>query len=872
MTGENTTSRSIRQQIEDNARSAGLANAQIYVAEDGFGSYLVRVVHEGLKDLSESKRRKLLLKEVRDFVSTSELITPSEEEWYGPPFSEATGQIPLWHDVLSRPASNDRLTFATDLDQDIELPAIVTFYSLRGGVGRTTALAAAARILSERGRRLLCVDMDLEAPGLATVLGCSEPSEDQGVLPLLLALERGDDVDIRDHVLRVNEGEELYCLPAGQLSSDYADRLRLLDPEIWYREADNPLHKLLQLAKESALEPDLILLDSRTGISPVAAPLLFDVSDLAVICFYPHPQAERGTELLVKALISAKSRRATHDTPLTPEPRFIVSPLPPGPSAESIFIRAVTWIDQWIVDAQGRRPDEYDPLRADEITHAVSYSPDTAFRDKVSNGVATHEAYGAVADWLEQLLPQTSALSNSGTNRKLEVLEQLDFSTGTAEQQASLIDDFVHTRVAQQALSARSPLVIGRKGTGKTAVFRWLMERHREDEVPVVVFSPHALRHSYKWSLGSEALKVVESESSWESAWTTFWPCFTALASYYALPPEERVDPPAQFELSAEALTAVYDELSTLEVIKHMTSRPMAGLLGSRWLRDINGNVKNRHVLLFDGLDTGFGSNAESRKRRTRAVTGLMTFLTESEAHLTSLSFKVMLRADIWQQLRFENKSHLYGRSVQLMWRDQNDYFKTVLKQAVRSEIFREMLAENRIASSVDDWRDDEVRRAWNVLVGERMKGGKTTFTRNWVWNRLADGQGDHGPRSLSQLFHEAVQWEKREEARSSYDRSIMRPRALVPSLDKVSDEALSALQEEFPELDGVVEALRSLRRTPIEPGEIEDVDATAAERVDLALEVGLLEIYEGTQDDVRRYRVPDLYRLALGLTRRGQA
>ncbi|MFI2226256.1 KGGVGR-motif variant AAA ATPase [Streptomyces fradiae] len=872
MTGETTTSRSVRQQIEENARSAGFTDPQIYVAEDGFGSYLVRVVHESLNSLNDSERRKLLLKGVAKIVSTAELITPSEEEWYGPPFSEATGQMPLWHEVLSRPLSVDKLTFATDLDQDIELPAIVTFYSLRGGVGRTTALAAAARILSERGRRLLCVDMDLEAPGLATVLGCPEPREDQGVLPLLLALERGDQVDIRDHVLRVNEGEELYCLPAGQLSSDYADRLRLLDPEIWYREAGNPLHQLLQLAKESALEPDLILLDSRTGISPVAAPLLFDISDLAVICFYPHPQAERGTELLVKALMSAKSRRTTSDTPLTPEPRFIVSPVPPGPSADTVLTRAVTWIDRWIGDAQSRRPEEYDPLRADEITHAVSYSPDTAFRDKVSNGVATREAYGAVADWLEQLLPQTYALSASSRNRKHDVLEQLDFSTGTAEQQASLLDDFVHTRVAQQALDARFPLVIGRKGTGKTAVFRWLMERYHENENPVIVFSPHAFRNSYKWTLGSEALAIIERGFPGESAWSTFWPCYTALAAYFALPPEERADPPARFEITKEFLDAVYDELSTLDVVKHMMSRPMAGLLGSRWLRDINSSAKNRHMLLFDGLDTGFGNTAESRKRRTRAVTGLMTFLTESEAHLSSLSFKVMLRVDIWQQLRFENKSHLYGRSVQLMWRDQNDYFKTVLKQAVRSEIYREMLADARVGPSVDDWRDDEVRRAWNVLVGERMKGGKTTFTRNWVWNRLADGQGDHGPRSLSQLFHAAVQWERREEARSSYDRSIMRPRALVPSLDKVSVEALSALQEEFPELDGVVEALRNLRRTPIEPGEIEAVDPTAAERVDLALEVGLLEIYEGTQDDVRRYRVPDLYRLALGLTRRGQA
>ncbi|MEV7275398.1 ParA family protein [Streptomyces sp. NPDC093111] len=873
MTGEAPTSQTIRMQLEENVRSAGLDGARIHVAEDGFGSYLVRIVHESLEELSESERRSLLLTGTADAISTAELITPSEEAWYGAPFTDSAGQMPLWHEVLARPNAIDELTFATDLDQDIELPAVITFYSLRGGVGRTTALAAAARILSERGRRILCIDMDLEAPGLATVLGCPEPQDDQGVLPLLLALERGnEEVDIRDHVLRVSEGEELYCLPAGRLSSDYADRLRLLDPEIWYREADNPLHKLLKLAKDSPLNPDLILLDSRTGISPVAAPLLFDVSDLAVICFYPHPQAERGTELLVKALMSAKSRRATPDAVLTPEPRFVISPVPPGPSADAVRERAIGWVDGWISEAQRRRPAGFDALRAEEITHTIHYSPETAFRDKVATGAAAREAYGAVADWLEHLLPQPESLTEFSRSRKGDVLDQLDFSTGTAESQASLLDDFVHTRVAQQALGTRAPLVIGRKGTGKTAVFRWLLESHPENQTPVTVFSPHAFRHKFKWSLGSEAMEQIESDAPGDTAWSSFWPCYTALAAYFTLSPSERVEPPERFELDLGALDEVYDELSTLDVVKQMVSRPMAGLLGARWLRDINASVKNPHILLFDGLDTGFGNDAESRKRRIRAVTGLMTFLTESEAQLPSLPFKVMLRVDIWQQLRFENKSHLYGRSVQLMWRDQNDYFKTVLKQAIRSEAYREMLTDIRVGHSVDDWRDDEVRRAWNLLVGERMKGGKTTFTRNWVWNRLADGQGDHGPRSLSQLFHEAVQWEKREEVRSSYDRSVMRPRALVPSLDKVSAEALQALQEEFPELDGVVEALRSLRRTPIEPGEIADVDAQAAERVDLALEVGLLEIYEGTQDDVRRYRVPDLYRLALGLTRRGQA
>jgi MinD-like ATPase involved in chromosome partitioning or flagellar assembly len=42
---------------------------------------------------------------------------------------------------------------------------VITFYSYKGGVGRTMALANVALWLSQAGYRTLVVDWDLEAPG-----------------------------------------------------------------------------------------------------------------------------------------------------------------------------------------------------------------------------------------------------------------------------------------------------------------------------------------------------------------------------------------------------------------------------------------------------------------------------------------------------------------------------------------------------------------------------------------------------------------------------------------------------------------------------------------------------------------------------------
>ena len=45
---------------------------------------------------------------------------------------------------------------------------VTTFYSFKGGVGRTMALVNSGVELAKRGRKVLLVDFDLEAPGLDT--------------------------------------------------------------------------------------------------------------------------------------------------------------------------------------------------------------------------------------------------------------------------------------------------------------------------------------------------------------------------------------------------------------------------------------------------------------------------------------------------------------------------------------------------------------------------------------------------------------------------------------------------------------------------------------------------------------------------------
>src|SRR5436853_6005202 len=72
--------------------------------------------------------------------------------------------------------------------------SLITFYSYKGGVGRSMAVANLAVILAQRGHRVLAVDWDLEAPGLDRYFANSDvvnPKVRGGLLKLLENIRDG---------------------------------------------------------------------------------------------------------------------------------------------------------------------------------------------------------------------------------------------------------------------------------------------------------------------------------------------------------------------------------------------------------------------------------------------------------------------------------------------------------------------------------------------------------------------------------------------------------------------------------------------------------------------------------------------------------
>ena len=98
---------------------------------------------------------------------------------------------------------------------------VTTFYSFKGGVGRTMALVNVAVTLALRGRRVLVVDFDVEAPGLDTFDVLRPREEVPGVIDFVTQyLEVGQapaaDSFIGECPVIGDQGGGLWIMPSGR--------------------------------------------------------------------------------------------------------------------------------------------------------------------------------------------------------------------------------------------------------------------------------------------------------------------------------------------------------------------------------------------------------------------------------------------------------------------------------------------------------------------------------------------------------------------------------------------------------------------------------------------------------------------------------
>ena len=179
---------------------------------------------------------------------------------------------------------------------------VITFYSFKGGVGRTMALVNVAAELMRRGRKVLVVDFDLEAPGLETYNHLRPPKAHPGLVEYVTEFRRTYEVPnllnyLYEPKATGKEGGRLWVMPAGRRDRAYRNALASLDWNRLYKdEGGFLLFEDTKKGWEEELNPDYVLIDSRTGDTDVLGICTRQLPDAVVLMFTPNEQNLAGLE------------------------------------------------------------------------------------------------------------------------------------------------------------------------------------------------------------------------------------------------------------------------------------------------------------------------------------------------------------------------------------------------------------------------------------------------------------------------------------------------------------------------------------------------------------------------------------------------
>jgi len=183
----------------------------------------------------------------------------------------------------------------------------IVFFGLKGGVGRTTALCLAARHFAKLGLKVLVLDVDLESPGLSSLLLPPADLPPFGIIDWFVedGLEQASETLLADMVstspLAANWPGIIRVAPAfGREESGYIPKLSRVYADLSRQGSGQqesfPKRFFRMLGDlEAAEEPDVVLLDSRAGMHDIAATLLVRIPDALRLIFASHsPQTWAG--------------------------------------------------------------------------------------------------------------------------------------------------------------------------------------------------------------------------------------------------------------------------------------------------------------------------------------------------------------------------------------------------------------------------------------------------------------------------------------------------------------------------------------------------------------------------------------------------
>jgi hypothetical protein len=664
----------------------------------------------------------------------------------------------------------------------------------------------------------------------------------------------------------------LYLLQAGRMDKAYLETLEALDwrelvelPPLSQQSGQNLLFHMsspfddLFAELTDYLKPDAILLDAPTGFNDTSNLYLRSLTDLVVAIFSPSKVQLDGIGRVVSLLTAEQNKRSRKRMEPTPDVYCVASTILLSRIAGSHVRRlgdAFAYLDDIRLDVL-RRTGATDADIADiarQEPAIINYDERLADLESLPTEDEPREnhfaAFQDVISYVNGSLPPPRPRVVLDGDRKQALLADLEPSYGLyAEQEPELDSLFLRTQHIEELKDPRVVVILGGKGSGKTALFSFVTTESNTYAV-----------HGPRIGLGPDLLCNIQDASP---SMDVFW----RLYMLSVLPDLSAVSD-VEIRRLAAIISRLRDEPLQIEaLVAGMRTKDLGVRVLNAWseLDRFFADGSRQVTLCLDGLDAAFKADTA---RRERGLVDLLTAWQASFSTLKCVGVKIFLRTDLWHNLSFPERSHFLGKEMRITW-DRRNLWRLVVKRALHPNRFQRWCDESGTTpvmteGSVEAAGQTDLFPYLDRLFQRHIWAGKNSLSRNWILRRLEDAKGAVYPRDLICLLKEAIRLERdrlNEHQQHTSEESVISRQSLSDALAPTSHQRVDAVREEYQELRPVLDTLRGLSTT----GVIEILKERLDERqINVLSEAGVIRLTEGN------YVVPDLYRHGLEMQRMG--
>ncbi|WP_455449657.1 P-loop ATPase, Sll1717 family [Natrinema thermotolerans] len=479
-------------------------------------------------------------------------------------------------------------------------------------------------------------------------------------------------------------------------------------------------------------------------------------------------------------------------------------------------------------------------------------------------------------------------------------LHDLDFGNVDAESEEELADRFVRTPGFGKLSDRDTLIILGPKGSGKSALFRLYTdfkdqaENILDENLPEKTHIIKATGGNDIRSLDNRNLQRIKDQDGF--SYEEFWEIYIGIkiaeklgdAGYTSdgelgnvlralneqqdwrlLPVLKTVweycigDPPSSgklsygnFSIELGSSDGVFDTELLLENEQKLLSENDETV----WL-------------LLDRIDELESKNPEKRKELLEALFRTqLTFLGRFE----NIRLKIFLRTDIWSELNFVNKSHVSDKRIELRW-DDSQLLKMINKRMLQSNLIKEYV-EYSIGSGINvnniEGLDIESQKEifYSVFEDTVYPGEREAELFDWMTTRIKDGHGGKYPRELISFCNAAVREEIEKDEHP--EGRLINGYSVRDAYDTVSEQRVNTFLSEFPDLEDHFDKFDTKKTAKYSYDDLytmfEGLDPSPKNAVDRMVDIGFLRTDRDDEGN-RVYEIPRLYREGIGLVIRGR-